>query len=114
MIIQTRYILLVALVFFALFAHAQYRGGGNAEDYKDKNRFGPFAKKGEVHVRWYPFGLINTADMNITFGAEYVYAANRSISLDAGYIFDIFDKILVAVVFFRPFRVLFVNIKYLL
>jgi hypothetical protein len=87
MIIQTRYILLVALVFFAFFAHAQYRGGGNAEDYKDKNRFGPFAKKGEVHLRWYPFGLINTADMNLTFGAEYVYAANKSISLDAGYIF---------------------------
>ncbi len=76
------------IVFFLLWvcaANAQYRGGRQREpiSYNKKS----FVKKEDLRLRWYPFGLINTADMNLTFGAEYTYANQKSISLDAGYIF---------------------------
>lgn len=87
MSIQPKFSLFLVLFFMVATANAQYRGGKNLEDYKGKSSMGTFAGKGDIHLRWYPFGLINTADMNLTFGAEYAYAANKSLSLDAGYIF---------------------------
>lgn len=87
MFIHPKYSLFFVPLLFVVFGHAQYRGGKNADDYKSIKSQRAFAQKADVHLRWYPFGLINTADMNITFGAEYVYATNKSLSLDAGYIF---------------------------
>jgi hypothetical protein len=42
--------------------------------------------KDDLHLRWYPLGLINFYDLNLTFGAEYSYTNNKSFILDAGYI----------------------------
>jgi hypothetical protein len=85
--IQPKYCLFIVSLVIAASAFAQYRGGENADQFVYGRRSRTFAKKGDIHLRWYPFGLINTADMNVTFGAEYVYADKKSISFDAGYIF---------------------------
>jgi len=85
--IQPKYFPFFVLLLIAASSHAQYRGGEKQEPFFYNQRAKPFAKKGDIHLRWYPFGLINTADMNVTFGGEYVYADKKSVSLDAGYIF---------------------------
>lgn len=45
-----------------------------------------WVNKGDLNLRWYPLGLLNLFDMNLTIGAEYGYGQNKSLILDGGYI----------------------------
>jgi hypothetical protein len=46
-----------------------------------------WVQQGDIRLRWQPFGLINSFDMNLTLGTEYIYAERKGISADLGYIF---------------------------
>ena len=44
-------------------------------------------KAGTIQLRFYPLGLANILDMNVTAGADVFFAKNNAISIDAGYVF---------------------------
>lgn len=82
-------ILLVLCVFNqSLVLHAQINNGkdsGNAQAVAVK-KTPTYVENGDLQFRWSPLGLINVFDLNLTLGAEYSYATNKSLILDAGYI----------------------------
>lgn len=67
---------------------AQYHNGKSPENESLKNQNHPnkWVDKGDIHLRWYPYALINIYDLSLTVGGEYSYAANKSMILDVGYI----------------------------
>jgi hypothetical protein len=87
-IFQRIFCLLLPLMFAAGPAgFAQYRGGKNpGQVTPDRQYFKESSEKGTINLRWYPFGLLNTSDLNLTLGAEYGYHAHQTIALDLGYI----------------------------
>ncbi len=63
---------------------AQYNNGQAPQN--GKRKVTQQVDKGDLHLRWYPLGLINIFDQNLTLEAEYSYVSNRSMILDAGYV----------------------------
>lgn len=56
---------------------------GNAQRHSKKMGFDSC----RLVLRMNPLGLLDPVDYNVSFGAEYRYAENRAVTLDAGYIY---------------------------
>jgi hypothetical protein len=65
--------------------HAQYYNGRAPKNAFDKVG-NTWVEKGDLHLRWYPLGLVNFYDLNITVGSEVSYATNKSYIVDLGYV----------------------------
>lgn len=83
-------IVLGLITYNCLPAIGQYYYDGQNYRYKAPDSLqkkNDWVQQGDIRLRWQPLGLINTFDMNLTVGAEYIYAAKKGVSVDLGYIF---------------------------